>query len=149
MIDYTDRAGAHLRLSDAERQEAVARLDSFAAERRLSDAEAAERAAVARTAVTRGDLAPLFADLPSAVPEAAREPRPEPHAESWSRGRSRRWAVVLSALMPFIAVGLFFLTGTAWGYQYAWLWFLLIPVTGILVYGPGSDHEGRPRGDGR
>jgi len=143
VIDYTDQATAHLRLSDSERQDAVARLSSYAAEGRLSDAEATERAASARSATTRGDLAPLFADLPAepitAPPAAPARP------DGSSRGRYRRSAVLVSALMPFIAVGLFFLTGVAWGYQFAWLWFLLIPVTGILVYGPGSDREDRYR----
>jgi hypothetical protein len=39
------------------------------------------------------------------------------------------------ALTPFVAVGLFFLFG------YNWLWFLLIPVMGILLF--GADDRGR------
>jgi hypothetical protein len=45
--------------------------------------------------------------------------------------------------MPFVSLALFFITGNLAGYQWAWLWFLLIPVTGIMVYGAGYDHRDR------
>ena len=45
------------------------------------------------------------------------------------------------ALTPFVAVGLFFLFG------YSWLWFLLIPVMGILLFG-ADDRSRRHRRDG-
>lgn len=143
MTDYTDQDAAHLRLSDTERDEAIARLGAYAREGRLSDAEAAERATTARSARTRGDLAPLFADLPrdSAAGAVASSTEARPRSDY------RRWGVVASALMPFVALSLFFLSGNAWGYEFAWLWFLLIPVTGILVWGPGNDHDRRYRDD--
>jgi hypothetical protein len=34
-----------------------------------------------------------------------------------------------------VSVILFFLTGMVWGYQYSWLWFLLIPLVGAVAYG--------------
>jgi hypothetical protein len=58
------------RLSDAERDAAVGRLAAAQAEGRLTAAEYQERASAARTAVTRGDLAPLFTDLPLIIPVA-------------------------------------------------------------------------------
>ena len=45
------------------------------------------------------------------------------------------------ALIPFIAVALFFITGFNGSFAWSWLWFLLIPIAGIVIYGPGS--EGR------
>lgn len=64
MIDVNDPATASVRLSDAEREEAVLVLGVFVSEGRLSEAELAERSAAVRAATTRGDLRPLFADLP-------------------------------------------------------------------------------------
>ncbi|MEN0083853.1 MAG: hypothetical protein AAGC66_03705 [Leifsonia sp.] len=36
---------------------------------------------------------------------------------------------------PVVSLILFFITGYAWGYQYSWLWFLLIPLVGAIAYG--------------
>jgi hypothetical protein len=43
------------------------------------------------------------------------------------------------ALTPFVALVLFFVTRT-------WVWFLMIPVMGILLYGPGGKRNPRPPG---
>jgi hypothetical protein len=42
----------------------------------------------------------------------------------------------IMALTPFAALLLFFSTGT-------WLWFLMVPVMGILLYGPGGKKNGK------
>lgn len=166
MADFTDPSGARLRLSHDERERAVAALRAHAAQGRLSDEELGSRERAARAAVTRGDLAPLFADLPGALnlddegataPGAAAPgaqspgpaapypylqqayeqtppgaPAPQPAGSPSLLGR---WGVLIVSVMPFAAVLLFFLTGMAWGYQFSWLWFLLIPLAGALVYG--------------
>jgi uncharacterized protein DUF1707 len=143
VIDYTDPTTAQQRLSHSERDDAVAALAQFAHEGRLTDAEAAQRSESARSAVTRGDLAPLFSDLPTAQPPSApaadfpyRNPG-EPHPGQ------RPWRYAAMSLSPFIALALFFVTGNVWGFNYAWLWFLLIPVAGIITYGAGGwgDHD--------
>jgi hypothetical protein len=67
MTDFSDSSGATLRLSNAERDRAVATLQSHAGDGRLTDSELQTRVQSARSAVTRGDLAPLFADLPGFV----------------------------------------------------------------------------------
>jgi hypothetical protein len=105
--------------------------------------------------VTRGDLAPLFSDLPgvlhldgavdtgapgpAAAAWAASQPGPSPYGYPPAPGEhsrpGNRWALLLVSVMPFVAVILFFVTGLAWGYQYSWLWFLLIPLAGTIVYG--------------
>lgn len=160
MTDLNDASGASLRLSTDERERAVAALQANADAGRLDGAELQSRVASARAAVTRGDLAPLFADLPGGVrlddhagqpaqpvpptqpvpPATAYAPGPAtaPPAEWYAEQRYRpnnRWGLLVVSVMPFIAVILFFVTSGVWGYQYSWLWFLLIPLSGALVYG--------------
>lgn len=59
----------NLRLSDAERDQAAADLGEQFAQGRLSADEHAERLDAIWSARTRGDLAPIFEDLPRAAPE--------------------------------------------------------------------------------
>ncbi|MBB2966520.1 DUF1707 SHOCT-like domain-containing protein [Leifsonia aquatica] len=160
MTDLNDPSGASLRLSTDERERAVAALQAHANAGRLDGAELQSRVASARSAVTRGDLAPLFADLPGGVqlddhagqpaqplppaqpvppagayaPGPAAAPPGDPYAEQRYRPNNR-WGLLVVSVMPFIAVILFFVTSGIWGYQYSWLWFLLIPLSGALVYG--------------
>lgn len=180
MADITDPSGAALRLSNDERERAVAALQAHATQGRLTDGELQTRSAAARSAVTRGDLAPLFADLPGglhfdphtppagaapgygAAPGTAsaqsapgasypgqqnsQAPYPQqsqqqpygaqPTGSGWSgREPSSRWGLLVVSIMPFVSVILFFVTGMVWGYQFSWLWFLLIPLVGAIVYG--------------
>ncbi|WP_168197050.1 DUF1707 SHOCT-like domain-containing protein [Agromyces laixinhei] len=172
MTDYANPARPELRLSNAERDAAVARLAEAQAEGRFSPSEYAERASAARAAVTYGDLAPLFADLPSdgrgaapsaafASPPDALTPPPAPtpaYTSPVSAGpasapeeRGRRGpqplggaiGATIMALVPFIALGLFFLTGHFGSYAWSWIWFVMIPVAGIIIYGPGSEYRRR------
>jgi hypothetical protein len=162
MADMTDPTGASLRLSNDERERAVAALQSHAGQGRLTDQELQTRTSAARSAVTRGDLGPLFADLPGGLhldgPYAGTQPGPAPQqyaqqpyaqqpyggpqaADSNAGGGhepSGRWSVLLVSVIPFVSLILFFITGMAWGYQYSWLWFLLIPLVGAIAYGTGS-----------
>lgn len=171
MTDFGDPSGASLRLSNDERERAVAALQAHAGQGRLNDAELQSRTAAARAAVTRGDLAPLFADLPgtlhlddaaaqhgaAAGPAAAAGQASQPGSNPYGQtpystspapgdhGRPvNRWGLLIVSIMPFVAVILFFVSGMAWGYQYSWLWFLLIPLAGAIVYGvDGGDRRRR------
>lgn len=138
MSDITDPSGASLRLSNDERERAVAALQSHAAQGRLTDVELQTRSAAARSAVTRGDLAPLFTDLPGGL-QLAGHPQAVPSVPAGAgvtgREPSSRWGLLAVSIIPFVSVILFFLTGMAWGYQYSWLWFLLIPLVGAIAYG--------------
>ncbi|GAA2064095.1 MULTISPECIES: DUF1707 domain-containing protein [Leifsonia] len=161
MSDITDPSGASLRLSHDERERAVAALQAHAAQGRLTDQELQTRSAAARSAVTRGDLAPLFADLPGGLrldgpaepggaapagaqpgqpypgqpyPAPSYPAQPQPYGQG-GREPSSRWGLLAVSIIPFVSVILFFLTGMAWGYQYSWLWFLLIPLVGAVAYG--------------
>ena len=76
--------------------------------------------------MTQGDLDVLFFDLPRGA-----------------RGFVESGRETIMALTPFAALALLFTTGQ-------WLWFLMIPVMGILLYGPeGRRKAGRRRFRGR
>ena len=81
-----------VRASDAEREATVERLRDAAAEGRLTLEELADRIEAASRAVTRGELAPLLSDLPSALP-AARAPTSPPCATLGDVKRSGAWMV--------------------------------------------------------
>lgn len=131
-----------VRIGTAEREEAMQRLSDHFAAGRLSVAEFDERSAVVAAAVTRGDVTPVFADLPDPLVKAAAVPA---KAES---GFLSEWPERVMAVIPILAVILFFTTGS-------WLWFLAIPLMGALLFGSRhGDHDNgrdrrRDRGDRR
>jgi hypothetical protein len=165
MSGYANPDRPDERLSTTEREEAVTRLSEFHVEGRITSGEYDERAAAARAAVTRGDLVPLFADLPTAGPSWESEPwaasptasaatgtpgstTVPPPAPGWSpadagpartsRALGGRTGDTVMALTPFIALALFFLFGFAGGFGWSWLWFLIIPIAAIVIYGPSG-----------
>lgn len=136
---FLSPGSADLRLSDADRNAAVAALERERAAGRLTDDELSERRVLARAARTRGDLLPCFADLPEsqAVPPLA-----SATGAAGPRSGARTAAWLIMSLSPFVAVLLFFGTGFAFGgWAWSWLWFLLIPVAGIV----GVALRGGPR----
>ncbi len=165
-----------MRIGDAEREAAVRALDVHRAAGRIDAQEYEDRSVRATAARVRGDLDPLFADLPEphTVPGAPDEPlfgspqqapapfgspepgppgpppptgpippvTPVPHRD-WSpatgaqaSGALGAWSPRVVAMAPILAVILFFTTGS-------WLWFLAIPLVGILVYGGDKGRRGR------
>ncbi|MEU7143138.1 DUF1707 domain-containing protein [Nocardia sp. NPDC046473] len=121
-----------IRIGTAEREAAMRRLSDHFAAGRLSVAEFDERSAVVAAALTRGDIAPVFADLPDPLVKAAAVP-----AKSAS-GFLSEWPERIMAVIPIIAVILFFTTGS-------WLWFLAIPLMGALLFGSRHNHDDRDR----
>ena len=69
-----------MRASDADRQEVIERLRTALDEGRLKMEEYLERMGLASEAVTYGDLAPLYADLPETGSVARRGPAAPPSA---------------------------------------------------------------------
>ncbi len=69
-----------MRASDADRQEVIERLRTALDEGRLKMDEYLERMGQASEAVTYGDLAPLYADLPEPGSVARREPAAPHHS---------------------------------------------------------------------
>ena len=113
-----------LRISDADRAQALDLLSEQYAEGRLDKDEFDERSDAVWSAKTQGDLAPVFADLPWRTPPARPAGRgPRPGSGPWRRPR---WApplllvilalVVLTAIfeLPFLLfalIGLWFVFG--------------------------------------
>ncbi|WP_194817561.1 DUF1707 domain-containing protein [Nocardia sp. XZ_19_385] len=111
-----------VRIGTAEREQAMQRLSDHFAAGRLSVAEFDERSAVVAAALTRGDLEPVFADLPPDQVSLAKTPAKQ------KSGFLDDWPERVMAAIPIIAVILFFATGS-------WLWFLAIPLCGALLIG--------------
>ena len=129
--------GITKRVGTAERADAIALLGEHWHAGRLDPGEHELRVTRAKAAVTQTDLDTLFIDLP--------QPGPVPESTgSMDTGgaggflESKRETIM--ALAPFAALALFFATG------YQWMWFLMVPVLGILLYGPdGGRKSGRRR----
>jgi hypothetical protein len=138
-MDHSGDAGGR-RIGSAERDLAIEQLQQHYQAGRLTPEEYEDRSVRASKASTWGEIAPLFTDLP--------EPRPGPvHAElSVPQGRPQglvplndRARETIMALTPLVALVLFFTT------PLGWVWFLAIPIVGIVLYGPEGRH-GRRRG---
>jgi Domain of unknown function (DUF1707) len=123
-----DGMGSRTRVGTAERDRAIALLGEHWRQGRLDPAEHERRVTKARAAVTKADLDVLFADLPQAGP--AQESTAVVGAGG-TAGFVEGKRDTIMALTPFAALVLFFWTGT-------WLWFLMVPVMGVLLYGPGG-----------
>ena len=141
MVDYANPLHPHERIAHQDRADAVNALSKARDEGRLTTAEFEERSTAAQSAVTWSDLTPLFVDLPRQSDAA------QPVPNDWgphSRALGGAWGATIMAFMPFLALGLFFIGGFVWGgWAWAWLFFLLIPVAGIVIYGPGSQSRRR------
>jgi hypothetical protein len=119
-------SGQHLRVSDAERQEAADRLAGHFGAGRLDQAEFDERVGRAMAAKTQADLAGLFDDLPgTGAPAAPVRPR-------------RHYSVLLLVLAAILAATI--------GHAVLWvtmplLWIAFLVAAVLLATG----HLGRPR----
>ncbi|HEX5087438.1 MAG TPA: DUF1707 domain-containing protein [Nocardioides sp.] len=116
-----------IRLSDAEREAAAADLGEHFAQGRLTADEHAERLEQVWAAKTRGEVAPIFRDLPS--PYAAVSTTPPPDERYWNagvrpfrRGVPGPLLVVLAVLIVLSAIAHFplFLLG------FAVFWFVVL-----------------------
>lgn len=136
-----------MRIGDAERTAAMRSLDEHMRAGRLEPEEYADRSAAASVARTHAELEPLFADLPGPSPVPARaadDGRHEVEADEHAPLGGRTGTTIVAA-MPFIATGLFFLL-LAVGVDMAWLAYLLIPLSGAVVYGGHHERGRRERG---
>jgi ferric-dicitrate binding protein FerR (iron transport regulator) len=89
----------HLRLSDAERERAATDLGEHYAQGRLTIDEHAERLDRIWAARTRGELAPVFSDLPGRAAPAVPPERPRPPAR-----RHRSWLLLILVTLAVLAV---------------------------------------------
>jgi len=145
------------RIGDAEREAATQALVAHREAGRLDPVEFEERQVRVAAARTWAEVRPLFTDLPQPHPvgmptvtPGALHPLVDPGtpAVPVAAGEASgllgglvpdRYKTTVMALTPFAALLLFFLTPGP-----GWLWFLAIPVMGILLYGPDG-HEERKR----
>src|SRR6476469_8189247 len=121
-----------IRVSSAEREEALAALAEHHAAGRLDANDYEDRRGRATDAIVRRDLTSLFTDLPEPRPRlgssvGAAGPASTPQtAECRPATPMGKLARTLVSLSPFIAIGAFFLTRS-------WLAFLLIPIIAIIA----------------
>ncbi|WAL69872.1 DUF1707 domain-containing protein [Amycolatopsis cynarae] len=119
-----------MRLSDAERDEAIEALSEHVRSGRLDLDEFGTRSARASTARTRSELVPLFSDLPEPHPAVLRAMTVPP-----APGRpvpARRFSAGAVPIAAIIAVLLFFTVARG-----IWLVFLL-PAAVALILGSRS-----------
>ncbi|WP_024793486.1 DUF1707 SHOCT-like domain-containing protein [Tomitella biformata] len=123
-----------IRIGTDEREQAMAALSGHFSAGRLSLAEFEDRSGLVAQARTYGDLESVFSDLPA---DRARAPVASPRGQSSPRRSGWEWRTAVVAVMPFVALALFFLTNT-------WLWFLMIPASGAILYAGGRRHQDPP-----
>lgn len=142
MVDYANPLRPTERIADRDRQDAIASLSHARDEGRLTSDEFDQRSTAARAATTWGDLAPLFSDLPRSAPTGGHAPVDDGYRHSRALGGA--WGATIMSFIPFLAFGLFFVFGFALGgWTWSWLFFLLVPVAGVIIYGPGAESRRR------
>ena len=110
----------HVRIGDAEREQAIGALGEHFAAGRLSKDEFDERGSAAWAAKTSADLAPLFSDLPALAPPASMRSRRPAQRQAWRVGFGLWWVfVLLMVLGPGLLGG--FTTVSAWAGETATL----------------------------
>ena len=148
------------RIGNGERDAAIEALKAHHAQGRLNSREYEDRSVRARQARTWSELEPLFTDLPQPrpapgrpLPLASAGPPPmanyqhsasDQGAEVSPRGGllPEPWAGMVMGLTPFAALILFLSTGS-------WLWWLAIPIVGVIAHGPDTKHRGHGHRRGR
>ena len=116
-----------IRVSSAEREEALAALAEHHAAGRLDANEYEDRRGRATDAIVRRDLTSLFTDLPEPRPRLGAGPGARIARTAKARtGTRSKVARTLVSLSPFIALVAFFRTDS-------WLVFLLIPIIALLA----------------
>lgn len=138
-----------VRIGTAEREQALSNLSQHLSDGRLTLTEFDERSAVVTSATTRGELDAVFTDLPTAslAPTASRPLDISKSSEPASVASPRPvlddgwdWRKAVMGVTPIIALILFFVVPV----ESSWLFFLLIPLAGALLFG-GDRSRGRNR----
>ncbi|WP_305092237.1 DUF1707 domain-containing protein [Prescottella sp. R16] len=118
-----------IRIGTAEREQALNLLTRHFEDGRLTVSEFDERSGMIASATTRGQLDRVFTDLPSS---------PAPGGAATGHDDGRTWRNTVMAVVPLVALALFFLVPI----DNSWLFFLLIPATGALLFGGRKGHGG-------
>ena len=137
-----------IRLSDAEREAAAADLGEHFAQGRLTADEHAERLEQVWAAKTRGEIAPIFRDLPSPYAAVAVPPTRKEDGHYWNsglrpfrRGVPAPLLVVLAVLIVASAIAHlpFFLLG------FAVFWFVVLRHRGPRRAWADASYDRHPR----
>jgi hypothetical protein len=143
----TEATPGSTRIGNSERESAMNALDVHLSAGRLDSEEYGERVGRVSVARVAADLEPLFSDLPAPHPVIGSAPaRVAPTAPATNlvkrkddnHGRPAlggKLGETVVASSPIIAVILFFATNSF--FDQSWLFFLLIPLAGAVVYGRG------------
>lgn len=114
-----------IRLSDAERMDALQALGTHYAEGRLDLTEFNERTAKVAEARTHGELRPLFDDLPGGIPSHSPQSPAVITQSDELTSLKRKGQIVRTSEMVFSAVGMaVFFIGLMLNWNYSWLGFL-------------------------
>ncbi|WP_433606204.1 DUF1707 SHOCT-like domain-containing protein [Prescottella agglutinans] len=116
-----------IRIGTAEREHALEALSRHFSDGRLTITEFDERSGQITAATTRGQLDKVFADLPALAPPAPAKVSPEADETE----DEKNWRNTVMAVIPFVALALFFLVPI----DHSWLFFLLIPATAAILFG--------------
>jgi hypothetical protein len=136
-----------VRIGTAEREQALEALSRHLGDGRLTLPEFDERSAVVSSATTRGQLDAVFTDLPSSTiaPVASKPLEPSrsqsPVVNSTTNDEGWDWRKAAMAVTPIVALILFFVVPVS----NSWLFFLLIPLVGALIYGGDQSKRKRDR----
>ncbi|CAM3971468.1 DUF1707 domain-containing protein [Kibdelosporangium persicum] len=128
-----------IRISDAEREAAVATLGVHMSTGRLDLAEYEDRCGLAAAARTRADLEALFEDLPAPHPDLSSATRPadlvKRTGQLVSRSTGRQAETPATAALDAVA-GLAFMLGIPGAILltiFLGMWWVFIPVAAVLV----------------
>jgi Domain of unknown function (DUF1707) len=144
----TSPAGdGQLRIGTAERTAAMKALDVHLDAGRLGVEEYGDRSAIAAGATLASELQALFTDLPEPHPALpgttpalqSTSTLPVPRDDGTVANKAGNFLDVaaprIMAVIPFVAMALFFIVG-------GWWWWLLIPAAGALLYSSRhGDHD--------
>ncbi|AOW92198.1 hypothetical protein BFN03_04330 [Rhodococcus sp. WMMA185] len=121
-----------IRIGTAEREQALKRLSDHLAAGRLTVPEFDGRSLAVTNATTRGELDRVFTDLPETTPDTPAR------AEAPGTAADQNWRGVVMSLTPFLALVLFFVVPI----DNSWLFFLMIPAAGAILFGTRDNRTG-------
>ena len=124
-----------IRIGTAEREQALNLLSEHFAAGRLTVPEFDERSIAVTNATTRGELDRVFTDLPATTVGAPAK------AESAGTDNDQNWRRIVMSVIPLVALVLFFVVPV----DNSWLFFLMIPAAGAILFGTRDDRHGRDR----
>ena len=120
---------SEIRIGTEEREQALTALSAHFSAGRLTVVEFEDRSGLIARALNRADLAGVLSDLPEDAPARPADRTATTADPAGSRPSEWDWRVAVVAVMPFVALALYVLTDT-------WLWFLMVPASGAILYGP-------------